>query len=120
MTKYLIIIIFLFALNENAQAQKDSLAKDTASYFNKTLDVAKKYLPEIKKILKEQVGPVAKETLSNDILMRLIFDKTYDFLPFPVKFVLNKETFTQFGIKNRYLLIEQLPDKPTQNKEVKK
>jgi hypothetical protein len=76
----------------------------------------KKYSPEIKKIFKEQIGPVAKDALKNDEVMRFTFRRVYDFLPAPVRWYVTQEDFLLFCLKNRYLLIEQLPDKPQKPK----
>jgi hypothetical protein len=112
----LILFIFLFSATiAFCQIKSDSVAvvKDSSGIQTKVYKIMKEYLPEIKKVFKEQIGPLAKDALKNDEAMSFTFRRVYDFLPPPLKWIVTQEDFLSFCLKNRYLLIEQLPDKPS-------
>lgn len=62
--------------------------------------------PWIQVLLKEKVGPVAKDTLQNEESMTKAFRTVYEFLPTPIRLAVSAESFVAFCLKNRKRLIE--------------
>ena len=121
MKKLILIISFVFltgiaSVFTQTKPDSTSLKKDSSGVQYNIQKVFNQYVPEIKKVLKEKVGPVTKDILRNDDAMSFTFRGVYEFLPTPLKWIVKKETFVGCCMTNRFVLIDQLPDKPNNQK----
>ncbi|MBS1538452.1 MAG: hypothetical protein JST20_11975 [Bacteroidetes bacterium] len=113
----LICCCFFTSIALGQLSTDSSVVKDSLSVQFKIKKVFLEYSPEIKKILKVKVGPVAKDILQNDVAMKFTFGGVYEFLPTPLKWIISKESFITHCMNNRYVLVEQLPDRTNVQKK---
>jgi hypothetical protein len=107
----LAIILLQICATSTAVAQEKQ-KRDSTSIMQESYDLMLKYLPTIKNVINEHVAPASKEVIKNDKVMRATFGGVYQFLPAPIRWVVEKETFVDFCLKNRDMLLEIDESKP--------
>ena len=93
----------------NEQFKQEHINSDSLNFsqFNNKVDEQlKKFIPEIKKVLKDNIKKVTKSTLNNDKAMMITFRKSYQFLPLPVRLIVDQEDFVKFCMRNKHILLE--------------
>lgn len=114
------LLTFLFFSINFVYAQlKDTIANNKLELSNTNSDSLKlgklnskideqlkKFIPEIKKVLKGKLKHSTKSTLNNDKAMMITFRKSYQFLPLPVRLLVDQEDFVKFCMRNKHLLLE--------------
>lgn len=84
---------------------------DSNKIYQQIQKTYKKYTPEIKKIFLKHIGPVTKQAFENDRAMRLLFDKSYDFMPLPFRLAIDRADYINFCIKNKQKIVKLIPEK---------
>ncbi len=115
----LIIIVLFFSGNYIQAQSNDTISNNklelnntnsdslmTGELNNKIDEQLKKFIPEIKKVMKDNFKKVTKSTLNNDKAMIITFRKSYQFLPLPVRLVVDQEDFVKFCMRNKHLLLQ--------------
>jgi hypothetical protein len=64
-------------------------------------------IPRFKALVSERIGPLAKQTIEDDKAMAQTFSMLYEFLPTTLRLMIQEETFVDFCLRNRQLLIER-------------
>ena len=62
-------------------------------------------LPRIRKLIREKIGILPKNTIHNDDLMRNSFKRLYQALPRMIRMAINENTFVEFCMTNRERLL---------------
>lgn len=76
-----------------------------------------KQIPLIKKLLLEQLGPAAFATLRSEASLNVAVGSVYEFLPTPVRLVVNREAFIRFCVSNLDRILPAAPSAKTQTKK---
>ncbi len=113
----LIAIVFFLSIgtlfsmeNDSISEPKEEVIKIDSSVANefyvKIEEQLKKFIPEIKNVLKDSFKKVSKSALSNEKVMETTFRKSYQFLPLPIRLMVDQDVFVKFCMRNRNLLLE--------------
>ena len=62
-------------------------------------------LPRIRKLIREKIGIIPKNTIHNDDLMRNSFKRLYQALPRMIRMAINENIFVEFCMANRERLL---------------
>ena len=62
-------------------------------------------LPRIRKLIREKIGILPKNTIHNDDLMRSSFKRLYQALPRMIRMAINENMFVEFCMANRERLL---------------
>ena len=62
-------------------------------------------LPRIRKLIREKIGIIPKNTIHNDDLMRNSFKRLYQALPRMIRMAINENMFVEFCMANRERLL---------------
>jgi hypothetical protein len=93
------------------KARKKKVQEKEKSVFS----VLEKQIPTIRKLLLEKVGPGALKALKSDSAWALALGSIYEFLPTAVRLVIRRETFVDFGLKNKEKLLPEKESRKTGN-----
>lgn len=75
-------------------------------FYHKMEDQLKKYIPDIKKVMKDNFKKITNSTLKNDKAMTTTFKKSYQFLPLPIRLMVDQDDFVKFCMRNKHLIME--------------
>ena len=71
-------------------------------------------LPRIRKLIREKIGILPKNTIHNDDLMRSSFKRLYQALPRMIRMAINENMFVEFCMANRERLLS-ISEKVSEN-----
>lgn len=95
-------------INNVSESISDSTFLD--EFYQKIEEELKKHLPEIKKNVKKSFKNLSKNALNNEKVMETVFRKSYQFLPLPVRLIVDQDKYVKFCFQNKKLLLDILKE----------
>ena len=125
---------YVLVKNENLKAAKEALSAaghkfgrttnketqpDEGFHMESYHSLLEKQIPLISQLITEKIGPAALTTLRSETAIAAAVGGLYEFLPTPVRLVVNRELFVNFCVRNLDKIIPEAPQIKTKSKQKK-
>jgi hypothetical protein len=101
------------------RVQKEQALEDDGFLKKAHKSLLEKQIPFIKQLFMEKINPSALTTLRSEAAMAAMVGGLYEFLPTPVRLVINRDVFVHFCVNNLDKILPEAAQPAAKNKKSK-